>query len=303
MNGILILNKPSGWTSFDVVAKVRRLTQVQRVGHTGTLDPLATGVLVICLGHATRLIEYMIGHDKSYRATIRLGVETDTYDATGQITDAHPVDVSEPELRETLKTFAGDIGQVPPMYSAVKRGGKKLYDLARKGVEVAREPRAVTIYSIDLLAFEPPDVTIDVRCSSGTYIRSLAHDLGRALGCGAHLSALMRTAVGDFDLSRTVSVEALEAAAVNGTWTSLLHPVDVALKDLPMIALNEDESARARHGRVVGGDSGRRLSASGNASCNTDLVRAYDPAGQMIGLMKLDRERNELRPEKIFAAE
>jgi tRNA pseudouridine55 synthase len=295
MNGILILNKPGGWTSFDVVAKVRRLTGVRRVGHTGTLDPMATGVLVICLGQATRVSEYMVGYDKTYRAMIELGVETDTYDAQGEVTARSPVGVSEAALREALKTFTGDIRQIPPMFSAIKHEGKKLYNLARKGVEVEREARAVKIYSIEVIAFKSPILTIEVRCSSGTYIRSLAHDLGSALGCGAHLSALTRTAVGPFSLSQAATIETLEAVAASGTWTAWLLPTDVALKSFPAVTLSEDEKTRARHGMSVTPATGTASRAS-----HTDLVRAYDPAGQMIGLMRYNRERDELRPEKIF---
>ena len=164
MDGILVLDKPAGWTSHDVVARVRRLTQEQRAGHAGTLDPMATGVLVMCLGQATRVIEYMASHAKAYRAVIRLGIETDTYDAEGQVVASRPVEVSEAALRASLATFAGDIHQVPPMFSALKRDGRKLYDLARRGIQVERQARPVTIYSLDLVDFDPPSATIDVRC-------------------------------------------------------------------------------------------------------------------------------------------
>jgi len=278
MNGILIVNKPAGWTSFDVVAKVRRLTGIRRVGHSGTLDPLATGVLVICLGQAVRITEYIVGHAKAYRATITLGVETDTYDAHGQVVATQPVEVSEAELRDALKAFTGVIQQVPPMYSAIKRAGQQLYKLARQGVEVERAPRTVTIHSIDLIAFAPPNLTIDVRCSSGTYIRSLAHDLGAKLGCGAHLSALTRTAVGRFDLAQAV--------------VDWLRPIDLALTELASVTLSESDAARVRHGMAV--------PATGITTYTGSLVRVYNPSGELIGLMKHDRERNELRPEKVF---
>ena len=307
MNGILIVNKPAGWTSFDVVAKVRRLTKARRVGHAGTLDPMATGGLVICLGHAARMVEYLIGHDKAYRATLLLGVETDTYDAGGQVIATRPVEVSETALREALLSFVGSIEQIPPMYSAIKHEGKKLYQLARQGVEVERAPRKVMLHSLNLIAFDPPRLTVDVRCSSGTYIRSLAHDLGAKLGYGAHLAALTRTAGGGFGLSQAATMEELEAAAENRSWAHLLRPIDAAVQDLPAYALSEAEAGRARHGMSIslGGDSrapsqrgaedSRRLSAPGGpASLADDLVRVYDPSGQMIGLMKYDRAQNEL---------
>lgn len=290
MNGVLVLDKPHGWTSHDVVAKVRRLTQVKRVGHTGTLDPLATGVLVVCLGQATRVVEYMIGHAKQYTATVCLGIETDTYDAGGQVVARRPVDVTESALRESLQALVGDIRQAPPMFSAIKRAGAKLVDLARKGITVEREPRPVTIYSLDVLAFDSPHVTIDVHCSAGTYIRSLAHDLGRQLGCGAHLSALRRTAVGDFTLAQAASLEAFEAAVEDGSWSILLRPLDTALSGFPAITLSEEDVARARHG----------LALAVRGELEAHLVRAYDLSGQIIGLMRFDPTRSELRPEKIF---
>jgi len=290
MNGVLVLDKPRGWTSHDAVAKARRLTKVKRVGHTGTLDPLATGVLVVCLGQATRIAEYIAGHDKQYTATVHLGIETDTYDAQGQVVARHPVDVAEPQLRASLAAFVGDIRQVPPMFSAIKQAGAKLVDLARQGITVERAPRPVTIYSLDLLAFNPPEVTIDVRCSAGTYIRSLAHDLGRQLGCGAHLSALRRTAVGDFTLAQAVSLEAFEAAIEDGSWTAWLRPIDTALAGIPAITLSEEDSARARHG----------LALAVRGELEAHLVRAYDLSGQIIGLMRFDPAHSELRPEKIF---
>jgi len=293
MDGILVLDKPRGWTSHDVVARVRQLTKIKRVGHTGTLDPMATGVLIVCLGQATRVVEYMVGHDKRYTATVRLGIETDTYDAQGQVVARRPVDVSESALRESLEAFVGDLRQVPPMFSAIKQAGRKLYDLARQGIEVEREPRSMTIHSIDLIGFDPPDATIDVRCSAGTYIRSLAHDLGRRLGCGAHLSMLTRTAAGDFTLAQAVSLEAFEAAAADGSWTTLLRPLDAALSSFPAITLSEDDAVRARHGMTV---------IAGDILAN-DLVRAYDPSGRIVGVMRFDPARNELRPHKILVGD
>ncbi len=295
MDGILVIDKPGGWTSHDVVAKVRRLTGIRRIGHTGTLDPMATGVLVLCLGQATRIVEYMISHDKRYHAAIGLGIETDTYDALGQVTAQHAVDVSEAALRRTLEAFVGDVEQVPPMFSAIKRGGKKLVDLARRGVEVERKPRRVTIRSIDLIDFQSPDVTIDVHCSAGTYVRSLARDVGRALGCGAHLSALTRTAVGDLTLDQAMTLEALEAAVEDGTWPALLRPLDVALSQYPSVTISAQEAARARHGAAVSPPQ------DVPANVEADLIRVYDPTGRIVGLMRLDPAHDELRPVKIFS--
>ncbi|NDJ61826.1 MAG: tRNA pseudouridine(55) synthase TruB, partial [Chloroflexi bacterium] len=199
MFGFLNIDKPLGWTSHDVVAKLRRGLQIKKIGHAGTLDPLATGVLVICLGAATRLSEYVMDTTKRYRAVVHLGVTTDTYDAEGEITAQRPSDhLSEADVRDALGAFVGALEQVPPMYSAIKQGGRKLYDLARAGEVVERPPRPVHIHALEVVAWQPPQVTLDVTCSPGTYIRSLAYDLGAALGVGAHLAGLMRTASGSF---------------------------------------------------------------------------------------------------------
>jgi len=306
MDGILVIDKPQGWTSHDVVAKVRRLTRIKRAGHTGTLDPMATGVLVVCAGQATRVVEYLTGHDKRYRATLRLGVDTDTYDAEGKVTSQRPVEVSEAALRQALATFVGALEQVPPMYSALKRGGQKLVDLARRGVEIERAPRRVTIHSLDLIAFHPPDAIVDAHCSAGTYVRSLAYDVGRQLGCGAHLAALKRTAAGAFSLDQAVTIERLEAAVVDGSWPALLHPIDAALQALPSIRLGHDDALRARHGMPVSMPA-TQMPAFGDASyqdthtLEARLVRVYDPAGELIALARCHRAAKELRPEKVFS--
>ena len=292
-DGILVLDKPQGWTSHDVVAKVRRLTGIRRVGHTGTLDPMATGVLILCVGRATRVAEYMAGHDKRYTATIHLGVETDTYDAHGQAVLQQAVDVSEADLRGALQAFVGEIRQVPPMFSAIKQNGRKLYTLARQGIQVAREPRAVKIYAIDAIAFDLPHVTVDVRCSAGTYMRSLAHDLGQVLGCGAYLADLRRTASGEFTLDQAIPLDALEMAVTGGTWAALLHPLDAALRQFPALTLNPNDARRAQQG----------LALAGKPDLAADFIRAYDQSGQLIGLLHFDRTRNELRPGKILAGE
>ncbi|MBT6492015.1 MAG: tRNA pseudouridine(55) synthase TruB, partial [Deltaproteobacteria bacterium] len=201
MNGVLIIDKSAGPTSHDVVASVRKVLRMKKVGHTGTLDPAATGVLPIVLGKATKLSRYLVGCDKSYRGMICLGVTTDTLDAVGQVLEEKPVDVTEEQVEAVLEKFRGDIKQVPPMYSAKKIDGKKLYELARQGVEVEREAKDVHIDELKLISFDGTNIEVDVTCTSGTYIRVLALDIGEALGCGGHLSALRRTRVGNFDLS------------------------------------------------------------------------------------------------------
>lgn len=213
MRGVLNIDKPAQWTSHDVVAKVRHITGIRQVGHAGTLDPMATGVLVLGLGRATRLLEYLVGQPKTYLAGIRLGVATDTYDATGKpVSQSDIPALSREDLEAVLQAFRGDIMQRPPPYSAIKRDGQRLYRLARQGETVEVEPRPVTVYDFDLLAYDGKVLQAQITCSAGTYIRSLAHDLGQALGCGAHLSSLRRLAVGSFRIEDAVTLDRLDQA-------------------------------------------------------------------------------------------
>jgi len=210
MDGILVVDKPAGPTSHDVVDRVRKIFGIRKVGHTGTLDPAATGVLGLLLGRATKLSQYLTGSDKAYRAVIRLGRETTTLDAEGKVVSESPVTCDAGAVEEAVAAFVGDITQIPPMFSAKHRGGKRLHELARKGIEVERDPVPVTIHSIEVVAVDLPDVVVDVSCSSGTYVRVLALDLGRALGCGGHLASLRRTAAGPFTIADGAELSALE---------------------------------------------------------------------------------------------
>ncbi len=294
MDGILVVNKPQGWTSHDVVGRIRRLTHQKRVGHAGTLDPMATGVLLVCLGRATRVAEYLMGSDKTYRAVMRLGVETDTYDAEGQVVATQPVNVDESELRAVLARFVGEIDQVPPMYSALKRDGQPLYKLARQGIEVERAPRRIKIYDIALRAWQPPDATIDVRCSSGTYIRSLAHDIGAALrgACGAHLIALTRLASGSFSIDDAVTLQDLTGLQ---DLSDLLHPLDAALQDLPVLTLDADQARRVLMGQSITSSEVKTLAGS--------LCRAHDASGALLAIMVFDAAAQVWRPKKVLAEE
>jgi tRNA pseudouridine55 synthase len=285
LSGILNLDKDPGMTSHDVVNRVRRLSGLRRVGHAGTLDPLATGVLLVCLGPATRLVEYLVGRPKQYQATIRLGQETNTYDADGEVVAERPLNVTRSEVDAALAQFRGEIDQTPPMFSAVKQAGQPLYKLARRGIDVARPVRRVTVYEIELRAWQPPEVEIRVACSAGTYVRSLAHDLGQALGCGGHITALRRTAVGDFTLDDAVTLADLEA----GELLRALQPADTAVSHLPRLELAEAEAVAARHGR--------HFPRSGGAS-EERLVRAYGPDGRFLGLLRA--EGMTWQPHKIF---
>lgn len=211
-NGIIIIDKPAGWTSMDVCAKLRGILGERRIGHAGTLDPMATGVLPVFVGSATRAVEFAEKGDKEYLAGLRLGLVTNTQDTTGEILEERPVSVTRPELTALLERFTGDILQIPPMYSAIKRNGKKLYELARKGVEVERAPRPVTIHELELLGWPDAgeDFSLRVRCSKGTYIRTLCHDIGQALGCGGCMSSLRRTMAAGFTLDQAVTLEQVQ---------------------------------------------------------------------------------------------
>jgi tRNA pseudouridine55 synthase len=233
MDGILVIDKSVGPTSHDVVDAVRKILQQKKVGHTGTLDPLATGVLPLVLGRATKIARYLTGGDKKYRATFRLGITTQTLDAEGEVQDTRPVNVDEGAVRKALAAFVGEVEQVPPMYSAKKIEGKRLYELARKGVEVERQPKRVRIYAIELIAWASPDITVDVHCSAGTYVRVLAQDVGERLGCGGHLKQLRRTAAGPFSVTDAVTLEALEADPQSVS--DHILPVARGLTDAPAI--------------------------------------------------------------------
>jgi tRNA pseudouridine55 synthase len=288
--GILIIDKPSGLTSHDVVKRVRRAAQIRQVGHAGTLDPMATGVLVVCLGQATRVGEYLLGHDKVYRATIRLGVETNTYDADGEIVATREVNVDRAGVEQALAQFAGGIQQVPPMYSAIKRDGRKLYELARQGIEIERAARSVIVHSIELLDYQAPDATIEVRCSAGTYIRSIAHDLGAVLETGGHLLELRRTAAGPFTIDQAIPLDTFEAAARAGQWLGQLRAIDEALNDWPLVVLGESDRSRALNGAPI-----LSLKMSGTR------CRAHDEQGNLIALLVFDQKKHWWRAEKVLA--
>ena len=289
-DGILNLDKPRGPTSHDVVAHVRKLTDVRRVGHAGTLDPLATGVLLLCIGRATRVAEYLMAGQKVYRARVRLGIATDTYDAQGQVVNETPVEVNRTQVEAALAQFRGQIAQVPPMYSAIKREGTSLHRLARQGIEVERKPRPVEIFRLELTEWEPPECTLELACSRGTYVRSLAHDLGQSLGCGAHLTGLVRLASGDFCLEEAVTLEQFAQAAAENRWPDLLHPIDDALTHFPALHLDAEGARRLCLGQAV----------ASRESEGASLVRVYGPDGDFVALATPDPASGLLRPRKVF---
>lgn len=285
-SGILLLDKPVGPTSHDAVARVRRAAGLRRVGHAGTLDPLADGLLVLGLGPAARFLEYLVGLDKTYETTVRLGQATTTYDAEGEVTAEHPVSVSAAQLTAALDAFRGPIRQRVPSHSAVKRDGRPLYESARRGEMIDLPQRDVVIHALDLLAFDPPLVTLRVACSSGTYIRSLAHDLGAALGCGGHVAALRRTAVGVFSVDGAVPLDTLTPESV----AAALLPPAAAVAHLPRLEVDESEATRL--------SLGQRLAAPPDALAGN--VAAFGPDGRFLGVVEVDGD--VIRPRKMLSA-
>lgn len=290
MDGVLVIDKPQWLTSHDVVNRVRRLAGQKRVGHSGTLDPMATGVLLVCLGRATRIAEYLAGSEKTYRARARLGASTDTQDATGAVVAERPVAVTCEEVAAALGPFRGPIRQVPPMYSALKRQGRALYELARAGVTVEREPRPVEILALDLTACDLPDIEFVVRCSAGTYVRTLAHDLGERLGCGAHLIALRREASGAFTAAGAVLLAELEAQAAEGAWARHVVPIARALGDWPALRLDATAARKLANGQAV----------PLPPDLDGDMACAFGPDEELVGLVRADRAAGVARPEKVF---
>ncbi|HHY89410.1 MAG TPA: tRNA pseudouridine(55) synthase TruB [Chloroflexi bacterium] len=290
ISGVLVIDKPVGLTSHEVVQVVRKGSNIRRAGHTGTLDPRASGVLVVLVGPAVRLSEYVSASDKRYQAVIQLGETTDTYDADGRVIKSAPVDhITEEDFERVLQKFVGRIEQVPPPYSAVKVKGRKAYDMARQGEEVDLEPRVIEVYSLELLEWDPPEAVIDVYCSSGTYVRSLAHDLGEALGVGAHLIGLRRTKSGRFTLRDAVPLRKLREAFEEGTWYQYLIPAAEALSDWPAVELDPDQVEEVRHGH--------RVPAEDNPG---GMARGINEQGELVALMEFVPETREWQPKKVF---
>ena len=275
VDGVLLLDKPLGLTSNDALQKARRLFSAAKGGHTGTLDPLATGLLPLCFGEATKFSADLLDADKTYEAVVRLGVCTDTGDAEGAVIATAAVNVAKDDIFRVLRQFAGTIRQVPPMHSALKRNGRPLYELARQGIEVERESRMVTIHAIDCLSIGGDSLTLRIACSKGTYIRVLAADIGRALGCGAHLAGLRRTRVGDLDLGAAVTLAHLESLDEAGR-ASCLQPVDALLRSLPSATLEGKAAERFRHGNPVDLPAG--LSGKVRIYVDGTLIGVGEPA-------------------------
>lgn len=288
MDGILIIDKPTGITSHDVVSQVRRILDEGRIGHAGTLDPMATGVLVLGVGKGTRLLEYLTGQQKRYRGTIRLGVTTTTYDTEGEIVEQ--IEGPWPArsaVEDALTHFRGDIEQYPPAYSAIKQDGEPLYAKARRGEEVNVEPRAVTIHSLILLEYEPPALVVDVTCSKGTYVRSLAHDIGQALEVGGHLTDLRRLSSGSFTLDDAITLDALSNAAAEGRAEQFLLPLGAGLDEFPRLDMDAATARRLAHGQFVEGPA------------IEGLARAM-LGERLVAITEYDESRRRWRPRKVF---
>jgi len=280
-----------------VVAKVRRLTGQKKVGHAGTLDPLATGVLLVCLGNATRLLEYLVGGQKQYRAIIRFGITTDTLDAEGQIlTQQDPSALSEAQIRAVLPQFIGTIQQIPPIFSAIKQDGQSIHKRARRGEEVIVTPRPVTIASLTWVEWQPPDLTLDVVCSAGTYIRSLARDIGEAVEVGAHLGGLIRLASGSWSLEHAVTLEQLAA-----DWSPHLISLDHVVSHLPRTDLDETNATHVQHGRTIMLDPSQIIASPDGLPSIAAPLRAYRDGELLAILLLTDPEQNLWKPHKVFA--
>ncbi len=297
MDGILNIDKPAGKTSYGVVAAVKRLSGERRVGHTGTLDPDATGVLPVCLGQGTRIIEFITDTAKVYHAVIELGIATDTYDASGRVVQrGDPSAIDRTGLESALSAFRGAIRQVPPMYSAVKHKGQPLYKLARAGISVERKSRPVTVHKLELVDWQPPLVTLEIECSQGTYIRSLAHDLGQALGCGAHLRSLVRTRCGIFDIKDAVSLPKLEEAFRGGYGDDYLHPVDFVLQDYQAVIVDDAAEVAIKNGTSINIPGSLDIkSPAGEKYC-----RVYSRDGRFLGMLRYVPEKEVWQPKKVL---
>ena len=287
-HGLLLLDKAAGLTSNAALQRDKRLLGVKKGGHTGSLDPIATGLLVLLFGEATKVSDYILNADKSYRATLRLGQTTTTGDSEGSVLEERPVAVSEAQVRAVLPQFLGEIAQIPPMYSAIKQGGRPLYELARKGLEVERAPRQVRIDALDLVSLEGDRLVLDVRCSKGTYIRSLAVDIGAALGCGAHVEGLRRTSTGPFDVAQALTLEGL--ADELGRGVCPLKAMDLALEYLPAVTLTENTAYYLRQGQGVVVAHAPSLGR----------IRLYGPGEQFLGLGEV-MDDGKVAPRRLMS--
>ena len=296
IHGVFLLDKPQGMSSNDIMQKVKRIFQANKAGHTGALDPLATGMLPICLGEATKFSQFLLDADKRYLVTAKLGERTDTSDAEGQIVETRDVKVKTPEILTALEQFRGDILQVPTMFSALKYNGKPLYEYARQGITVEREARPITIFELNFIEYNAPYLTLEVHCSKGTYIRTLVDDLGEVLGCGAHVTMLRRTAVADYPTEKMLDWHALQSLAEPQDLSlldALLLPMDTAVAKLPALTLNESQTQGIGFGQRIKFDNPNRLQGQ---------VRLFSHENRFLGVAVID-ENNVIRPQRLVVYE
>ncbi|WP_405727592.1 tRNA pseudouridine(55) synthase TruB [Anaerotignum sp.] len=300
MDGIFNIYKEKGFTSHDVVAIVRRTIHMKKVGHTGTLDPDAEGVLPVCVGKATKLSDVIMDGRKSYSAMLRLGITTTTEDASGEVLETKEVDFNEEKIREVVASFIGRLEQVPPMYSAVKVNGKKLYELAREGKEIERKSRTIEVYDIRIRQFLPPDrVEIDVDCSKGTYIRTLCSDIGKALGCGGHMAELLRTRTGAFSLENAIKLEELKVLAEQKKVETVLLTMEDALQDFPLVKVSEKSQKFLYNGGKI---QERFLTEKPAVLTEGEIVATYDYENNLVGLYEIKKEESNffIKPFKML---
>ena len=290
IDGVFLLDKPQGMSSNDIMQKVKRVFQANKAGHTGALDPLATGMLPICLGEATKFSQFLLDADKRYVVTAKLGERTDTSDAEGQVVETRPVNVETSQILTALEQFRGDILQVPTMFSALKHNGKPLYEYARAGITVEREARPITIFELNFIEYQAPFLTLDVHCSKGTYIRTLVDDLGEVLGCGAHVTVLRRTAVADYPAEKMMTWDALQALAEQGDLDQHLLPIDTAVSKLPALKLNAEQS------KGIG--FGQRVKFANEAKLRGQ-VRLFSDKNIFLGVALID-DNNVIRPQRLI---
>ncbi|WP_049380890.1 tRNA pseudouridine(55) synthase TruB [Haemophilus influenzae] len=290
IDGVFLLDKPQGMSSNDIMQKVKRLFQANKAGHSGALDPLATGMLPICLGEATKFSQFLLDADKRYVVTAKLGERTDTSDAEGQVVETRPVNVETSQILTALEQFRGDILQVPTMFSALKHNGKPLYEYARAGITVEREARPITIFELNFIEYQAPFLTLEVHCSKGTYIRTLVDDLGEVLGCGAHVTVLRRTAVADYPAEKMMTWDALQALAEQGDLDQHLLPIDTAVSKLPALKLNAEQS------KGIG--FGQRVKFANEAKLRGQ-VRLFSDKNIFLGVALID-DNNVIRPQRLI---
>ena len=298
INGILNLEKPYGMTSMETLRRLKRASSQKKVGHTGTLDPIATGVIPVCFGKATRLAEDIMLNEKEYLVDIRLGLTTDTYDALGKtIAEKLPSNISLKNIEDALSSFQGEIFQVPPMFSALKHKGVRLYNLARSGLEIPREPRKVFVYFIELIDFSSPIIQLKIRCSKGFYVRSLANDLGEILGCGAVMNGLVRTKSGPFNIEDAIPLDEAEEKFRMKEFQDILIPLDTAVSHLPFVNVTYEQAKDLSHGKLIYSNENSIVYTDQNHS---ERLRAYDPNGQFVGIVQNQQDLGGFKPEKIF---